>query len=247
MNKEKIVNFIGTVIGLLAAALVFLNWNPENLLKGKEPPVTLEDVEKNLGTDFAGSKAGEDIKRLTGKEDFENNYYQAVTAEPIGIVKTGAYELKSWVDPYIRRRTRKGRVYGAPKRKEQFLQYKNPDGWFQNRADYLPFYLLELSDHTYILVQIPDRDARAIEKGKDVVLPIGKKIIKGIPKTLKSLCEEYDASTDIYYAFEDEWYEKHHFILFLMRVGAAIVVLFAVAVVLIIIGNKVFRTDRASK
>lgn len=244
MKKEKVIHFSSTIIGFIASALLFFNWNPENLLKGKEEAVTMTDIEQNIGVDYTGFKAGRTIPRLLGKEDFENTYGSAMTAEPIGIISTGIYELKSWVDPYTRRRTSKGRTYGAPKRKAEFLQYNNPDGLFHNRAEYLPFYLLQLPDKTYILAQIPESDAKAIKRGEHVVLPIGKKITKGLPAALKTMCEEYDAYFGgTYYAFSDEWYEKHNFTIFILRAGVSFLVLFVIAVILILIGEKVFKVN----
>lgn len=241
MKKGKVIAVCSTLIGLVAAYVLFVNLDVEPLFREEREPVTLKEAEENRGTDYTGAEAGDDIPRLSGKEAFETTLSPVFTAEPIDIVATGAYELKSWVKPYTQRRTRKGRAYGAPKKKPQFLQYKSPDGLFHNREDYLPFYLLKLPDESYILAQIPKRDADAIRRGEHVVLPIGRKALKGVPSTLRSLCETYDAPTgSVYYAFCDAWYEKHYTTMFLVRAAAAFVTLFAVAVVLILIGEKVF-------
>lgn len=244
MKKEKVIHFTSVIIGFAAAILLFLNWNPENLLRGEVQTVTMADARQNTGEDFTGLKAGRDIPRLQGKEDFENTFSSVMTAEPTGIFATGIYELKSWVDPYTRRRNSKGRAYGAPIRKAEFLQYQNPEGLFHNRAEYLPFYLLQLPDKTYILAQIPESDAKAIKRGEHVILPIGRKVIKGIPEALKLMCEEYEAFYGgVYYAFSDEWYETHSFTILALRVGVSIIVLFAISVILILIGEKVFKVN----
>lgn len=241
MKKGKIIALFSTLAGMAAAGMLFFNWNPEFIFRGKETKVAMADIEQNADVDFTGSAAGEDIPRISGKEEFETIYSGAYTIEPAGIVSTGTYELKAWVEPYRTRRTRKGRAYGAPVKKPQYLQYDNPDSGFWNSEDYLPFYLLELPDGTYILAQIPKSDADAVRRGKSVVLPIGKKKITGLPASLKELCEEYGASTSgVFYAFSDEWYQKYYFPLFLIRAGASAVVLFASAVLLMTIGNKVF-------
>ena len=246
MKRGKIILWVSVIVAIGIAAPVYFNWNPEYLLRMNEEEVMLADIQQNGSEAYIGSPAGADIPRINGKEDFRTTRDSAFTAEPVDVVYTGAYELKSWVDPYVYRRTRKGRKYGAPKRKQQYLQYKNPEGLFQNHADYLPFYLLKLRDGTYILAQIPENYAKDIQNGKTVTLPIGKKLIKGIPKTLHHLCSQYDADTgSVYYAFCDEWHEKHQFIVFLIRVGAVTVVFFGIAISLILIGNKVFGVKDA--
>ena len=70
MKKATVIPTVSVLIALVCAALFCLNWNPEPLLKGKEQPVTLSDIEQNLTTDFNGFPAGEDIPRLTSAEDF---------------------------------------------------------------------------------------------------------------------------------------------------------------------------------
>ncbi|MCI8365928.1 MAG: hypothetical protein HFG34_13440, partial [Eubacterium sp.] len=106
-------------------------------------------------------------------------------------------------------------------------------------------YLLELPDGSYILAQIPESAVRAIRSGKNITLPIGKKVSQGIPDKLKTLCEEYDAYTGgIYYAFNDEWQEEHKFLILLLRIGVTMAVLFILAIVFIFIGNKLFRVKQ---
>lgn len=243
MKKEKVIPFVSVIIGLAAAYILFVNLDLEPYFRGKGEPVTMEDIKKDPGTDFAGSVPGEDVPRLSGKEEFETGGSVVYTAEPVDIIFTGAYELKPWVKPYTQRRTRKGRAYGAPKRKPKYLQYDNPDGFFQNHEDYLPFYLLKLPDGTYILAQIPKRDADAIQKGKHVTLPIGRRALKGIPETLRAKCEEYQAPVSgVYYAFCDTWYEENYTWMFLLRAGIAAAVCLAVSVFLITVLNRIFHT-----
>lgn len=244
MKKGKLILGFSIVIALAPAALLYFNWNPESLLRLGEEAVTMADIEEKGGEACIGFSAGEDIPRLTGEEDMKTTLEAAFTAEPTDVVYTGAYSLKPWVESYTYNRTRKGRRYGAPRAKPRFLQYKNPDGLFQNHADYLPFYLLKFSDDTYILAQIPESDAKAIRKGKAVTLPVGKKVSKGIPETLSNLCEEYSVYTGgIYYAFNDEWQEKHEFIVFLLRMIVVSVVFFGIAISFILLGNKVFHVE----
>lgn len=243
MKKEKVILFVSTVLAMAVAILVYLNWSPEALLQGKKVPVNMEDIESGQTENFIGFEAGSDIPRLSGKDEFEKNRSLIFTAEPVGIIFTGIYELKAWVDPYYssggKRRT------SVKKKKPQFQQYKNPDGILNDRADYLQIYLLELPDGSYILAKIPESTAKAIRSGEAITLPIGKKVSQGIPDKLKTLCEEYDAYTGgIYYSFNDEWQEEHKFLILLLRIGITMAVLFILAVVFIFIGNKIFRVKQ---
>lgn len=243
LKKEKLVPFVSTILALTAAILVYINWSPETLLQKKEASVNMEDIEFGQIEASIGATAGDDIPRLLGKKDFENNRSSVFTAEPVEIVFTGTYELKAWADQYFSEGKKRSR--GASKKKPQFKQYNNPDGLLNDRADYLQIYLLKLPDGTYIMAQIPESEAKAIRSGKDITLPIGKKVIKGIPSSLKSICEEYDASTTgIYYAFNDEWQEEHKFLISLLRIGATLAVLFILAVALTLIGNKIFQVKQ---
>lgn len=245
MKKEKLIPFISTVSAMAVAFLIYLNWNPESLLHGRESTVSMEEIESGYQEDFIGAKAGDDIPRLLGKEDFEKNRSLIFTAEPVEIVSTGTYELKAWADPYY---SNGGKRHTGPKKKKpQFRKYKNPDSILNDRADYLQIYLLKLPDGSYILAQIPESAVKELRSGKSITLPIGKKVSQGIPDTLKTLCEEYNAYTGgIYYAFNDEWQEKHKFLILLLRIGVTMAVLFILAIVFICIGNKVFRVKQES-
>ena len=76
------------------------------------------------------------------------------------------------------------------------------------REGYNQYYLLEMPDGTYILAQISQSTAAAIEKGEHVTLPVGRKV--GMTNTARSylsgICKEYGASMDgVLYTFDDGW------------------------------------------
>lgn len=242
MKKEKIILGVSILIAALPSAWLYFNWNPEDFLRNRAKTVTIADIEQNGRESCIGFPAGEDIPRLAGEEDMKTTLEPVFTAEPTGVVYTGAYSLKPWVEPYTYKRTAKGRRYGAPKPKPAFLQYRNPDGPFQNHADYLPFYLLKFPDDTYILAQIPRQYADVLRRGKAVTLPVGKKVSKGIPKSLSSLCQKYNVDTGgIYYAFNDEWQKKHEPLFLVFRTVAAVALLFGLSAGLVLIGNKALK------
>jgi len=203
--------------------------------------VTLSDIEQNLITDFNGFPAGEDIPRLTSAEDFSEIIYLSdyVTAEPVGIVQTGISSLSPWEDHYYTQRV-KGRTTGRQIRLPEITS----SGW-DLPGSYLPYYLLELPDHTYIVAQIPQETAKAIEKGKSVTLPIGQKVsmTSAAQNELSAICEEYEADMDgVFYAFDNEWQEEHHSALLLVRFGAAALLCFVLAVGLTLAGWKLFKS-----
>ena len=138
MKKTTVIPTVSVLIALVCAALFCLNWNPEPLLKGKEQPVTLSDIEQNLTTDFNGFPAGEDIPRLTSAEDFSEIIYLSdyVTAEPVGIVETGISSLKPWEDQYYTQRV-KGRATGR-----QIRQPEITSSGLDLLGSYQPYYLL---------------------------------------------------------------------------------------------------------
>ena len=142
MKKTTIIPTVSVLIALVCAARLFFHWNPEPLLKGKEQPVTLSDIEQNLSEDFNASPAGADIPILTSTEDFseivcDTHYY--ATAEPVGIVQTGVSGLKPWKSPDFTYRA--GRITGRTDRLDDVVPSDfDPFGF------YLPYYLLELPD-----------------------------------------------------------------------------------------------------
>lgn len=235
---------VSVLIALVCATLFFFNWNPEVLFKLNEPMVSMSDIEQNITTDFIGSPAGSDIPRLNGAEDFSEIIYLAdyVTAEPVGIVQTGISSLSPWEDHYYTQRV-KGRTTGRQIRLPEITS----SGW-DLPGSYLPYYLLELPDYTYIVAQIPQETAKAIEKGKSVTLPIGQKVsmTSAAQNELSAICEEYGADMDgMFYAFNDKWQEEHQFILLLLRFGAAALLWFVLLAGLIWAGCKLFKIEEA--
>lgn len=241
MKKEKIILYLGTILALAAALVLFFKWNPEDLLKKTQTPITLKDIEKNKAVSYTGSLAGDDIPRLSGAEDFENLLYDVdfATAEPVELIPTGVYSLKPWVSPYAAHKRNRGRRSG--KRKAEVIQ-----SGFDLHEDYNPYYIIKLPDGSYILAQIPSGKAAAIKKGKSITLPIGQKT--GMTDTarsyLKEICETYHVSMDgVFYAFDNQWYEDHYFTLFIVRFVFAAVVFFVLAVGFVMAGNRIFRIE----
>ncbi len=239
MKRKNIISVVSVLFSLGCAFWLFLNWNPETLLKQEQQPVTMNDIEQGSREDFTGFPAGEDIPRLTSEVDFSEILYELdyVTAELVGIVSTSVYSLKPWVSHY-NTHTYKGRTRTGSRRAE--VSMSGFDIW----DSYNQYYLVELPDHTFILAQIPQTEADAIAMGKNVTLSIGQKI--GMTDTARSyladICKEYGVRMDgVFYAFDNKWQEEHHTILLLLRFGAATLLWLALSVGLVILGNKIFE------
>lgn len=245
MNRKTIIPAASVLLSLVCASLLFLNWNPEALFKQEETPVTMDDIEQGGAKDFTGFAAGADIPRLTGAADFSEILYDLdyVTAEPVGIVPTGVYSLKPWVSHYSTR-VYKGRTTTGSRRAEVSASGLDILG------NYSPYYLLELPDHTYILAQIPEKEADAIARGESVTLPIGQKVgmTDAARSRLSAVCGEYGADMEgVFYAFDNEWQEAHHSALLLLRFGAAALLWFMLAVGLTLAGNRIFQPEKTAK
>lgn len=63
---------------------------------------------------------------------------------------------------------------------------------FNIHDDYHQYYLLELADGTFSLMQIPQNDVFALERGNKVLLPIGRKanVLSTARKYLSEICEK---------------------------------------------------------
>lgn len=232
-NKETVINVICVIIGLVAAYFVFQNLHPENWMSTSKDTITLQDIDDKLPEEFVGHAAGDDIPRISGQEEFEGLYStDYVTIEPTGIVETGLVGLKPWADPY------KSSRRGGKKLRDKVMEA----GW-DYEGVYIPYYLLECPDGTYILAQLPDSYVKAIKKGESVTLPVGYKKSSAVKyKSLEKICEKYDASSvEVFYCFDEVWYEKNDTMIFIIRIAAAVITLFVLGIVLILACGKIFH------
>ncbi len=231
---KKILSYIAVVIAIAAAAFVAFHFNPDSLLRGKQEEMGMGDIK--AGKKVTGHPAGKDIPHISSVKEFDKLYTGTdhVTLQPVSIVPTGVWHLKSWVKPYSQRRY-KGRATGAPRKKPEVIVSK-----LDIHMDYNPYYLLELQDGNYIIAEIPEPDADAVRKGKKVTLPIGEKRTFGMTESLRKICEEYHADTSgVFFAFDEEWYQSIDLFMVLSRIGVGVVVFFGVGVCLLLLIDKV--------
>ncbi len=238
--KEKTITIIAVILGLVAAFFVYQNFYPEDFMEKDETFITMSDMEKNKSVSYTGRPAGEDIPRISGKEEFEDILQiDNVTMEPKGIVSTGISKLKAWESPYFKSAGTGGSRAGA--RRREVIR-----GW-DLLDQYNEYYLLECPDGTYILAQIPKRTAKAIERGEQVTLPISKKdgVSKEVQSYLTEFSNEYDMTMKgVLYAFDDAWYQEHSTAITLIRLGVAFVTWIVTGVILLLLGEK-FLTKKS--
>ncbi len=232
---KKILSYISLILAMIAAVFAAFRLNPDGLLRGKQEVMGLKDIE--AGKDVTGHPAGEGIPCISSVAEFDQLFSGTdhVTMKPVSIVPTGVWHIKSWVNPYSQRRY-KGRAVGAKKKKPEVIVSK-----LEIHMDYNQYYLLELEDGKYIPAEIPEPDADAIKKGKDVTLPIGEKRTFSMTEHLRQICGKYGAYTDgVFFAFDEEWYDSMELFMVLMRLGLGAVVFLAMGICFILLWDKVF-------
>ena len=96
--RSKIFYTAGSIVALLVVLTIFFSIRPEGLLRRGEAAVTQAEVEAaGAAVSFTGKKAGADIPRVTGVEDFMARYpFEQFTVEPVNAVPTDVYELARW-------------------------------------------------------------------------------------------------------------------------------------------------------
>ncbi len=241
---KKTLTYLAVLAAIAAAVFVAFHFYPDSLLRRGRETMEMSDIK--AGREVTGYPAGEDIPRISSVEEFDRLSFGTdyATVQPVSILPTGVWHLKSWVSPYFQKRY-KGRKVGEPERKDEYLTSK-----INIHMDYNQYYLLELSDGAYILAEIPEPDAAAIKRGKAVTLPIGEKRTFHMTEKLRQVCEENGAYEEgVFFAFDEEWYESIDIFMVLSRLGAGIIVFFAVGVCLLLLIDKAAgrRAERVSQ
>lgn len=235
----KFLATIGSIIALLAILMIFFSIRPEGFLRRDEAAVTQTEVEAAGATaSFAGKKAGADIPRIAGAEDFMAQYpFSQFTVEPVAATPTGVYELARWESgrAVVNHRTR---IY--PQATTNSL-------WAMTM--YNQYYMIEFPDGTHALALFDRGLAADIARGESVTLPIS--VRSGVNTYAKpylaDICAEYGADTDnVVYSFDDEWYKEHKGQILLIRLGVVFGIIVAAAVLWAFLGDHVKRLLRIS-
>lgn len=220
---KTVVEVAIVIVSLILAFMVYQKIDPEKFIKPD-----------------SSQMAGEDTPRISGREEFVALVgTDPVTAEPEEVIATGVYGLKPWVDPYKIARTTmpNGRTVSTGRRAPDAT-----DSAVMAVEHYQEFYLIRLPDQTYILAQFGRMYREEIERGGSVTLPAGvkKPVSAGAQKYLKEICEAYGAdSSCVLYMIDDEWQQRHDFQFFIIKLGIAAAVFFAVGIPLFLFFNRI--------
>ena len=243
VNKEKIIVAVVVIPCLVVAFLFFQKFTPESFMKKDQTVIGQREIQADASKSYTGKRPGEDILRISSAEEFEGSVEQYLTVSAKGVVQTGIYGLKPWVDPYsiTKRRTSGGRMQSTGRRAQEAT--KLPAG---NAEYYREYNLVQLEDGSYILAQFDSSYKKELRKGKTVLLPIGKKKTNSneVRSSLQEICGQYGVDTTYtFYAVDDEWDQEHNFTLFMIRIGVAVLLFFVMSVGLILAARKIFRVD----
>ncbi len=238
----KVAEVSVVILSLLAAVWFFGKIDPEVFIKKPKTVVGLKETEKNPQGEYTGKEAGEDIPKLTGRDEFEEMVIERyITVEPKRVVATGIYGRKPWMDPYSMAgvRTSSGRMFKTGRKAPEIT-----DSAFMALDGYQEYYLIELQDGSYILAQFSQAYKRAVEKGEKIPLLVGQRKTNSdsAREYLKEISEKYRASTTYtLYMVDDAWEQEHRFGVFIIKAGIAGVVFLVLSVVILMAVNKVIR------
>lgn len=234
---SKFLNYFIPFVLLLFLLIVFFQVRPAGFLRRDEVTVTQVEIEAaGAGSSFTGKKAGADIPRVAGAEDFMAQYpFSQFTVEPVATTPTGVYELARWESgrAVVNHRTR---IY--PQATTNAL-------WAMTM--YNQYYMIEFPDGTHALALFDRGLAADIAQGESVTLPIS--VRSGVNTYAKpylaDICAEYGADTDnVVYSFDDEWYKEHKGQILLIRLGVVFGIIVVAAVLWAFLGDPVKRLLR---
>jgi hypothetical protein len=211
---SKLLNTVVSVAIFLVAAAVFFEIRPQDFLRKDDEAVMYAEIQAaGAGMSFTGKKAGADVPRIAGAEEFMAQYpFDAFTAQPVNAVPTGVYELARW----------KSGAYAARHRTQNSPRVTTSVFWAM--TGYNQYYMLELSDGTHVLALLERDLAEKLERGNTVTLPVSARagVDFAAKPYLREVCAQYGADADnVIYAFDDAWYADNSGKLALIRVGIA--------------------------
>lgn len=230
---KKIVEGTLIVFFLLLAIVFYYAFDLENIFYEKQvKTISQADIEADRALDYSGKKAGEGIKNISTKEEWENTYVtEYITVTPVNITKTNVYSLANWADHYTKRRT------GGAGRKRRSVQTE----LFDYDDNYRRYYVIELEDGTNILAQMNRGIANKIAKGETITLPLGKKtgLTSTAKKMLSAIIEDKNISdTYVLYTIDDEWSKNNATKIFVIKMAVSTILFFTLSVSFLMIVDK---------
>lgn len=241
-SKIKIHEVILVIAALAIAIYVGKNIGIEYVLRGNEEPVSIADAKEDHLGEYLGMPAGKDIPRINTLSEWEDirTSTEYITIEPAEAIPTGIGSRSAWVPAY-KRATRSSR---GGQRSE--IKKKVWDIF----GEYTEYYILQLSDGQHILAQIPMEEARRIQSGQAVTLPLGNKtsINSSALPYLKEICEKYDVSLDgQFYCINNKWNESHTLTVLILRFAAGGLVLIVSGALFLTAADKLLGTKKKVK
>lgn len=97
----KVIQAMVVAASMVAGFMFYQRFSPEGFMMKEGAVVSMADIHADPTGNHAGKAAGEDIPRLTGREELGQlivGDYAAITTKEI--MATNVYSLKPWVDPY---------------------------------------------------------------------------------------------------------------------------------------------------
>ena len=240
----KVMPYLIVLASLAVAALVFTHFKAENLLRIGEQEISLSDISNDSTTVYTGKKAGADIPRITDAESFLSGASpQYITVEPIDAVATGIYAHKQWEDTAQYQSRKRGRRYTKTYIGERPQITDNPSHALEYYNEY---YLICLPNGSWIPALFDNNYASKIQQGQSVTLPIGSRVFTGNAFSwLSPICEQYKTSAEYaLYCFDDQWYQQNHFWNLAIRVVAAAICFFALAVPGIMLSDRLLAGSK---
>lgn len=237
----KVLEFVSVAVAILIGAVLAKNIPVESLLKGEQASVSLSMTQSGLPEDFIGKPAGEDIPRIADGETWADAWTTAyVTVEPTDIIPTGIGTRHPWVSAYTTATRR------HPSRRRADVTRTA----FDVLDEYGEYFILQLSDESYILAQMSVDDARKLKAGQDITLPVGRKtaVNSQVLANISELCEAYNVNTEgVFYCIDDTWNESHSFMLQFARIGIIILTTIVIGSLLITGVEKVHTSYKKKR
>ncbi|MGN0305034.1 MAG: hypothetical protein ACI4D2_02650, partial [Lachnospiraceae bacterium] len=208
MNRDRIetilIYIVAAAAWLLAGWLV-LNFPSWFMVHSFIPRIEQSDIAANPYTDYCGYRAGEDIPRLESMKEYEEGIYNGldfVTVKTSEIIPLNVYRLKNPAD--INRRAENYREMRYSWLKKPLKQYtKRPQ---HSKYLYGRYYLLGLSDGSYVIAYADMAYGAAAFWGRKVTFPIGRLRTANSKEKelLLEIAEEYPVNTEkILYMIND--------------------------------------------
>ena len=243
---RKLLSYFMVILAFVLTAAFYLCFDLEGILwdSQEQTEISAEQIKKHPKKNYTGRKAGKGILKVKTLKQWNQlkKGVRYVTVTPKGIETTGVYGLAAW----SKNSEEKGK---RTKKMQEAIRPK-----FDYTGEYTPFYILTLEDGNKILAQITRSMAGKVKRGKEVSLPIGRKVsvTNKARELLKEQGEKEHVSLDTaLYAIDNHWEKKNADAVFYGKIGITIFAFILIAILLQVleraIAKAVFKKDRRAE